>query len=150
MPQSLSNVLLHIVFSTKNRLSLIDEAIEPELYAYLTTIFASWGSFVHKIGGAEDHTHIFCTLPRTISVSNLIEEIKKNSSKWIKTKGQKYQNFFWQSGFGVWSVSASQNDALVTYIENQKEHHKKQTFQDEFRQFLRLNKIPYDEKYVWD
>ena len=107
MPQSLSNVLLHIVFSTKNRLSLIDEAIEPELYAYLTTIFASWGSFVHKIGGVEDHTHIFCTLPRTISVSNLIEEIKKNSSKWIKTKGQKHQNFFWQSGFGVWSVSAS-------------------------------------------
>jgi putative transposase len=150
MAQSLSNVLLHIVFSTKNRDPLIDEIIAPEMYAYITSIFVSCGSYVHKIGGIEDHVHIFCTLPRTLSISNLVEESKKNSSKWIKTKGQQYTLFAWQKGYAALSVSASLSNAVVSYIENQKEHHKKRTFQDEYREFLRLNAIPYDEKYMWD
>lgn len=150
MAQSLSNVLLHLIFSTKNRQPYIDDAIAPELYAYMTSIFTSLGSYVHKIGGIEDHIHIFCTLPRTLSISDLLEESKKHSSKWIKTKGQPYHDFSWQKGFGALSVSASQNDILVSYISNQKNHHKKQSFQDEYREFLRLYNIPYDEKYVWD
>jgi REP element-mobilizing transposase RayT len=150
MPQSLSNVLLHIIFSTKNRHPIIDKIIQPELYAYMTSIFASCGSYIHKIGGVDDHIHIFCSLPRTLSISNLLEEIKKNSSKWVKTKGQKYHDFSWQKGFGAFSVSASLHNALITYISNQEEHHKKQTFQDEYREFLRLNNISYDEKYLWD
>jgi len=150
MSQSLSNVLLHIIFSTKNRYPFIEEDIETELYAYLTSVFASCGSYVHKIGGVNDHIHLFVTLPRTLAISELLEVSKKNSSKWIKTKGQKYINFSWQKGFGAFSVSASQFDAVVKYIEKQKEYHKIITFQDEYRKFLKLNKIPYDERYVWD
>ncbi len=150
MSQSLSNVLLHIIFSTKNRMGYIDEQIEPELYAYLVSVLNDNGSFVHRIGGMSDHVHIFCTLPRTLSISELLEEIKKHSSKWIKTKGQQYFDFSWQKGFGVFSVSPSQYDAVVSYINNQKEHHKTHSFQDEYRKFLKLNNVKWDERYVWD
>ena len=150
MSQSLANVLLHIIFSTKNRHPFIDEDIEPELYAYMTSIFIAHKSYVHKIGGVNDHVHLLVTLPRTISISDLLEQIKKNSSKWIKTKGNKHTNFSWQKGFGVFSVSSSQQKRVIAYIANQKEHHKTQSFQDEYRKFLSLNGIPFDERYVWD
>ena len=150
MSQSLANVSIHSIFSTKQRQAFIDELIQPELYAYITTLAVSYGSFVHCIGGIDDHVHLLANLPRTVSISELLEGIKKNSSKWMKTKGVKYQSFAWQKGFGVFSVSESCNDAVIKYIRNQKEHHKKHTFQDEFRRFLKLNKIPYDEKYLWD
>lgn len=150
MAQSLSNVLLHIIFSTKNRSPFIDIAIEPELNAYITSINSSRGSYMHKIGGVEDHLHLFTTLPRTLSISDLLEEVKKNSSKSIKTKGDRYRDFAWHNGFGVFSVSQSQHNAVAAYISNQKEHHKTQTFQDEYRLFLQRNNVPFDEKYVWD
>jgi putative transposase len=145
MSQSLSNVLLHIIFSTKNRYPLIDESIKPELYAYITSIANSCDTYVHKIGGVEDHIHLFSTLPRTVTISNLLEELKKNSSKWIKTKGQKYRQFSWQKGFGVFSVSFSQFDNVASYIEKQKEHHQTQSFQEEYRKFLIGNKVPYEK-----
>jgi putative transposase len=150
MAQSLSKVLLHIIFSTKNRYLFIDEKIESELYAYIVSISKTCGSYVHKIGGIDDHIHLFANLPRTLSISNLLEEIKKNSSKWIKTKGIKYRDFSWQKGFGAFSVSSSQHESVVTYIENQKEHHKKQSFQDEYRKILQLHNVPFDERFVWD
>jgi putative transposase len=150
MSQSLANVLLHIIFSTKNRHPYIDEEVAPELYAYIASIVTSHKSYVHKIGGVNDHLHLFLTLPRTITMSDLLEDIKKISSKWIKTKGKQYINFSWQKGFGIFSVSASQHNAVVKYIANQKEHHKKQTFQGEYRKFLQLNNTSYDERYVWD
>jgi putative transposase len=150
MSQSLANVLLHIIFSTKGRHPYIDENIAPELYAYMTSVFITHKSFVHGIGGVEDHVHLFVTLPRTLTISDLLEEVKKNSSKWVKTKGQQYNNFSWQRGFGVFSVSASRHNVVAAYIANQKEHHKTQTFQDEYRKFLQMNNIPYDERYVWD
>jgi len=133
MAQSLSNALFHIIFSTKNRCPLIDTTIETELYSYLTSISVSCGGYVHKIGGVSDHIHLFTTLSRTLSISDLLEELKKNSSKWIKTKGQKYSDFSWQKGYGAFSVSASLQDAVITYIENQKEHHKTHSYQDEYR-----------------
>ena len=105
---------------------------------------------MHKIGGIEDHVHLFTSLPRTLAISDLLEEIKKNSSKWIKTNGDKYKDFSWQKGYGVFSVSASQHSAVTTYITNQKQHHKSLSFQDEYRKFLILNKVPFDERYVWD
>jgi putative transposase len=150
MAQSLSNVLLHIIFSTKNRIPFIDQSIEKQLYAYITSISNSNGSYMHSIGGIQDHVHLCTTLPRTLSISDLLEEIKKNSSKWVKTKGNKYSDFSWQKGYGVFSVSASQQAAVEKYIANQKEHHKAFNFQDEYRRFLNLNKVPFDERYVWD
>ena len=150
MANTYSSLFFHIVFSTKNRQPFIDENIEPELYAYMSSIATSNGSYVHKIGGVSDHVHLFTTLPRTLSISDLLEEIKKNSSKWIKTKGQHYCDFSWQKGFGAFSVSESQHDAVSVYIANQKEHHKTHSYQDEYRKFLQLNKVPYDERYVWD
>lgn len=150
MVQSLSKVLLHIIFSTKNRHPFIDAEIESELYAIITSISSSCGSYVHKIGGVEDHLHLFVSLPRVLTISSLLEKIKRNSSKWMKTKGPKYRDFSWQKGFGVFSVSESQEVTVCRYIENQKEHHIKQTFQDEYRQFLQLHKVVYDEKYLWE
>jgi len=150
MSQSLSNILLHIIYSTKQREALIDTAIASELYAYIVATSAAHGSYVRKIGGIEDHVHILTSLPRTLSVSELMEQQKKNSSKWIKSKGSKYQAFSWQKGFGVFSVSESQSEAVSKYIEDQREHHKKHSYQDEYRLFLKLNNIPFDERYVWD
>ncbi len=150
MAQSLSNILLHIIFSTKNRKAFIDATIEPELYAYMTSLAGSIGSYVHNIGGIEDHMHLLATLPRTISVSDFLEKIKKTSSKWMKTNGQQYWDFSWQKGFGAFSVSESQFKVVMKYISNQKKHHKKQPFQDEYRKILNLNNIAYDERYVWD
>lgn len=150
MGQSLANILLHIIFSTKNRSPLIDEHIEPKLFGYIVPILANHGSFVHKIGGMPDHIHILCSLPRTNSPSDLLEVIKGKSSKWIKSQGEKYQHFYWQNGYGVFSVSASNRKIVGRYIEQQKKHHKKYSFQEEFRKMLVLNEIPYDERYVWD
>jgi putative transposase len=150
MAQSLSNVILHIIFSTKNRQPYIDENIASELYAYMVSISAPSGSYVYKIGGIEDHIHILSTLPRTLCISDALEELKKNSSKWIKTKGKQYLDFSWQKGYAALSVSESNRGAVESYIASQKEHHKRRSFQDEYRELLRLNKIPFDERYVWD
>ena len=102
------------------------------------------------IGGVEDHIHILLNLSRTCTVAHLVEMIKKRSSKWIKTKGEKYHTFQWQTGYGVFSVSASGVDAVTKYIANQREHQRKQTFRDEFREFLNKYELEYDEGYVWD
>ena len=150
MAQSLAHVLLHLIFSTKHRHPLIDTGLEPHLYGYITSIVSSSGSYLHHIGGTDDHLHILVSLSRTITISNLLEEIKKNSSKWIKTKGAKYQDFAWQKGFGVFSVSESHREAVSQYILTQKEHHKTQTFQEEFRKFLQKHNISFDERYLWD
>lgn len=150
MAQSLSNVLLHIIFSTKQRRPFITPNIESELYAYITTLVSAQGSYMHKIGGIEDHIHLLVTLPRTISISTLLEELKKNSSKWIKSKGNQFRDFSWQKGFGAFSVSITHQKAVEKYIATQKDHHKTISFQDEFRKLLTLHKISYNEEYVWD
>ena len=150
MPQSLSNVLVHLIFSTKLRQRLIRPEIEGELYPYLAAACRGCGCPAHQVGGTEDHVHVACSLGRTIPVSKLLEEIKKNSSKWIKTKGPQYAGFAWQGGYGAFSVGQSQLESLRRYIAGQKEHHRHKTFQEEFREFLRRYRIEYDERYVWD
>jgi REP element-mobilizing transposase RayT len=150
MSQSLSNILIHIIFSTKNREPVIDDIIKSELYAFLVSLSRSLGCFVHKIGGIEDHIHLLVALPRTISVSKLVEDLKKQSSRWIKNKGTKYHSFAWQNGYGAFSISASHQSALENYISNQKEHHKKNSFKDEFRIILQKYNVSYDEKYLWE
>ncbi len=150
MAQSLANILVHIIFSTKNRAPFIKPAIEKELFPYLASIFKANRSPAHLIGGTEDHIHIVCSLSRTIALANLLEEAKKSSSKWVKTKGPEFLKFAWQNGYGAFSIGQSQLNVVKNYIAGQKEHHKKKTFQDEFREFLRKYQIQFDERYVWD
>ena len=150
MAQSLSCILIHLIFSTKMRQPLIPSDVKQELHSYMAGISRSQDAFVHEIGWTEDHTHLLVSLPRTLCLSKLIEEIKRGSSKWIKTKGEQYRLFAWQNGYGAFSIGQSNYDALRRYIQNQVEHHKKVSFQDEFRSFLKKYKVPYDEKYVWD
>jgi len=149
MAQSLSQLYVHIVFSTKNRFPFIKEDIDDELYAYIGGIIKQYKGIPIMINGVSDHIHILSSLPRTISISKFIEEIKKNSSKWIKTKGNEYSNFSWQNGYGAFSVSSSKVDVVMKYIENQKNHHTKHGFKDELLLFLNEYNIEYDEKYLW-
>jgi putative transposase len=150
MPQSLANVLVHIIFSTKNRTPFIKSDIEIELFPYLSSIFKACHSPAHQIGGTEDHIHVVCSLSRTITIADLLEEVKKSSSKWIKTKGPEFSRFAWQNGYGAFSIGQSQLSVVKSYIVRQKEHHRKKTFQDEFREFMKKYQIQFDERYVWD
>jgi len=149
MPQSLSSVLIHLVFSTKNREPLIAPAIEPQLHPYLASIFRSLSPAL-TIDGTDDHLHILFSLARVISIADLVQEVKTESSKWIKKKGSEFANFHWQSGYGAFSIGQYQVTSLKKYIHNQKRHHQRHTFQDEYRKFLKLYEIDYDERYVWD
>ena len=148
MPQSLSKVSIHIIFSTKNRVDFLDDNIRPRLHGYIATLLRDVNSFVYRVGGTENHIHIACTLPRVESQSDFIGKLKNKSSKWLKQEGIK--DFYWQHGFGIFSVSQSHVDILIQYIDNQMEHHKKETFQDEYKMFLEKYKTEYDEKYMWD
>jgi len=150
MPQSLANILVHLVFSTKDRRPFIHPAVEGELHAYLVKMCRICGCPSHRVGGAQDHVHILCSLSRTITVADLVEEVKKRSSKWIKTKGPQYRTFSWQSGYGAFSIGQSGVDALKRYIARQKDHHKRITFQDEYRALLAKYQIEYEERYLWD
>jgi len=149
MPQSLPKICLHTIFSTKNRRDIIDQNIESQLYKYLSGILKNIDCTPIKIGGNSNHIHILNTFPRVISISKMIETIKKESSKWIKTKGNKYNSFYWQNGYGVFSVSQSQVSTVSKYIARQKEHHQKLSFQQEYRKFLENYDMDYNEKYGW-
>ncbi len=150
MGQSLVQNYIHIIFSTKHREPLIQPPVEQELHAYLGGICNRLESQSIIVGGYTDHIHILCKLSKKIPLMKLIEELKSPSSKWIKTKGKSYEKFYWQDGYGAFSVNPSEIDIVIAYIANQKEHHKKKTFQDEYRAFLKKYQIEYDERYVWD
>jgi putative transposase len=150
MAQSLSKVVLHIIFSTKDRESWLDSDVRPRMHAYLAAVCGDLGAQLVRVGGVADHVHIVTTLPRTVSQAQMIERIKKVSSKWIKTLDARYRGFFWQRGYGAFSVSPSQLDAMLQYVDTQQEHHRTRTFQDEYRELLRRHGIDFDERYVWD
>ncbi|MET0253272.1 MAG: IS200/IS605 family transposase [Terrimicrobiaceae bacterium] len=150
MPQSLSKVIIHIIFSTKDRYPLLDTNIRPRMHAYLATICRDAGAETFRVGGVADHVHLITTLPRTLSQADMLEGLKKKSSKWIKGLAPDYRHFYWQRGYGAFSVSRSQLDALLEYVETQEEHHRSRTFQEEYREFLHKYGVEYDERYVWD
>ena len=150
MSQSLSKVYVHIVFSTKNHQNLIDDKIESSLDEYLGGICKDLECYPVQVGGYKNHIHILCLLSRNIAQMKLLEELKKGSSKWIKTKGENYKNFYWQDGYGIFSVNPSEVDVAKNYIKNQKEHHKNISFKDELRAFFKKYNVEYDERYVWD
>jgi REP element-mobilizing transposase RayT len=150
MPQSLSSLLTHLVFSTKNREPWLKGDACTEIHPYLTGVLNNIGCPAIQVGGVSDHVHIFFRLSRTKSVAEVVETVKTSSSKWIKTKGPEFAGFHWQSGYGTFSVSQSDADAVISYIRNQPEHHAKVSFQEEYRRFLDRYQISYDERYVWD
>jgi REP element-mobilizing transposase RayT len=150
MSQSLASVLVHLVFSTKHRQPFLRLEIEPELHPYLATVFRNLECPTLTMNGTEDHLHVLFRLGRKVALAGVVEEIKTSSSKWIKTKGPAYKEFHWQNGYGAFSIGQSGVEALTKYIAKQKEHHRRTTFQDEFRSFLKKYGIEYDERYVWD
>jgi putative transposase len=127
---------------------LIREDIENELFSYLGGILKNYKSIPLQIGGTSDHIHILCTLPKTMTLADLAEAVKKSSSKWIKTKGVHYRNFYWQDGYGGFSVSKSGVDAVRLYILHQKKHHEKVSFMYEYKNFLEEYGISYEERYL--
>jgi REP element-mobilizing transposase RayT len=149
MSQSLSKLYIHLIFHTKNNESFIDTDIESELYAYLGGLLKDIKCVPIKINGIENHIHILCIMSKNISLADLTEDIKRNSSRWIKTKGDKYKNFAWQGGYGGFSVSQSKADVVKHYIENQKEHHKALSFKEEYIRFLKEYDIDFNEDYLW-
>jgi REP element-mobilizing transposase RayT len=151
MPHSVAKVLIHIVFSTKQRIPfLADRAIRDEMHAYLSGTCSRLRCTVLKVGGAPDHVHILCVLSRNLSIAELVGDIKRGSSKWIKTKDRKLTEFAWQSGYRVFSVAQQEVQRLMEFIGGQEEHHRSETFHDEFRSFRKEYRVDYDQRYVWD
>jgi putative transposase len=148
MPQSLAQIYLHIVFSTKDRRPFLsDVAIREELHNYLGGTCNKVECPVLRVGGVADHVHLLCRLGRTITTAQLIHELKRESSHWLKAK---VADFYWQNGYGAFSVSPNHVEPLRIYIANQEEHHKQVSFQDEFRRLLTKYGMEWDERYVWD
>jgi len=150
MAQSLVRNYIHLVFSTKHRHPFIDVSIENELFKYLGGVCNKLECQPIIVGGHTDHVHILCLLSRKIALMKLLEEVKSHSSKWIKTKGDSYKNFYWQDGYSAFSVNPKEIDVVIKYIANQKTHHSKKTFQTELLQFLREYHVDYDERYIWE
>jgi len=150
MSQSLSYLLIHIVFSTKDRAAVLAPAIRPDIHAYLATVARNTGCECFCVGGVADHAHLAIRLSRTVAISDLLGELKTSSSRWLKTQSPALAHFAWQNGYGAFSVGPTDLEALRHYIQTQEEHHKKHTFQEEYRAFLKKYGVDFDERYVWD
>ncbi|WP_291857497.1 IS200/IS605 family transposase [Marinilabilia sp.] len=150
MHQSLSKVYVHLCYSTKKRYPFFDPEIRPRVFEYIGGICKGLECYPIKIGGYYDHIHVLCLLSRKVTQMKLAEELKKQSSRWVKTIDAKYSNFSWQNGYGIFSVNPKELDVVKSYIERQDERHKKMTFKDEYRLFMKNYDIQYDGKYVWD
>ena len=150
MPQSLAKIIIHIIFSTKNHAPFLSNDISGEIFAYIAGILNKFDCYPILVNGVEDHVHILCNLSKNHAVCKIVEEVKKNSSKWIKNKSDEFKSFEWQNGYGVFSVSQSNLEAVKAYISNQRKHHQKLSFKDELRNFLNKYNIKYNEEYLWD
>jgi len=151
MPQSLAQVYLHIVFSTKNRIPYLREKESRDrLHAYLAGICKKLDCPALIVGGFQDHVHLLCRHSKNMALSHFLQELKRDSSKWVKTEATTLADFHWQNGYGAFSVSPAHIDPLKQYIADQEKHHQRETFQDEFRRLCRKYGVEIDERYVWD
>jgi putative transposase len=150
MPQSLSLIVIHVIFSTKERRALLDADTRPKLHAYLATVARNAGCECYRAGGVADHVHLAIRLSRTLAVADLVENLKTSSSKWLKTESPVHATFSWQRGYACFSVGPTDLNSLCAYIDRQEEHHRTRSFQEEFRVFLKKYGVEYDEAYVWD
>lgn len=150
MPQSLVSLLVHVVFSTKHRAALIAPEIEAELFAFTAGVLKNHDSRLLAANGTGNHVHLLISLSKNVALSHLIQELKKSTSRWIKTRGLKFRNFQWQDGYGAFTIGESGVPALKQYIARQKEKHQKKSFESELVEFLKKYGIEFDEKYVWE
>lgn len=150
MPQSLAKIYVHLVFSTKHRERLLPDDIRQELHAYQGGILNGLGCTPVEINSEPDHAHILFVLARTEPLSNVAGQLKKSSNDWLRANDSRFAQFYWQAGYGAFSVSQSAVEEVRQYIRNQREHHQRASFQDEFRALLRRYEIEFDEQYVWD
>lgn len=151
MAQSLAQLWTHLIFSTKNRFPfLTDKLFRADVHAYLATMLRQYDCETLIVGGVEDHIHALFALSRNYSIATVVKEIKRPSSSWIKATSPRLAKFYWQAGYGAFSVSQSNLEDVIRYIENQEDHHRRITFQEEYRAFLKAYGIEYDERYVWD
>jgi REP element-mobilizing transposase RayT len=151
MPQSLSRIYLHFIFSTKDRQPWLKGGeLRRSLHAYMGATLKQLDCVPVEIGGVEDHVHLLCLFPRTRSVADVVKETKRVATNWLQEQEDGLRGFHWQKGYGVFSVSQSSVNGVVDYIRRQEEHHREVTFQDEYRVFLRKHAVEFDERYVWD
>ena len=150
MSQSLVKILIHLVYSSKHRQPWSTKTHREAIFAYQAGIYKEWDSPALAIGGMDDHVHALFVLSKYHPLKKIVEEVKKGSSKWAKIEGPKNADFYWQAGYAAFSVSQSNLDEVKKYIENQEEHHRRMTFQDELRTLYNRHGIAFDERYVWD
>ena len=150
MPQSLTRLYAHLVFSTKDRMPLLTADVRPRVHAYLAELTRDCGSRFVVVGGVADHVHLLFELGKMNAPVQLVEKVKKESSKFVKTLGPDLHSFYWQNGYGMFSVSPTHRDQVERYVRNQEEHHRTKSFEEEYRGFLTRYGMEYDERYVWD
>lgn len=150
MPQSLAKIYIHLVFSTKNRERVIPDYTQADLHSYMGGTLNGLGCAPVEINSAQDHVHVLFVISRTETVSNVVGQLKKSSNDWLRAKDARFANFYWQAGYGAFSVSQSGVDEVRDYIRRQREHHQRKTFQEEYRAFLQKYGVEFDERYVWD
>ena len=150
MSQTLTSLLVQLVFSTKDRIPIITPEVEPDLFAYIGGILRNHQSRLLDAGGTCDHVHLLVSQSKNIALAALLKDIKKDSSLWIKHQGREFRNFHWQAGYGAFSFSLRELPALKSYVASQKEHHQRRTFKEELIELLEENEIDYDERYLWN
>ena len=150
MPHSFCKIYTHSIFSTKDRQRWLDESVRSRVHGYLATIARKLGCSYVVVGGVEDHVHILTEISKNVNLANMVGRMKEGSSKFIKTLGAEYEKFYWQSGYSVFSLGPTRVDDVKSYIERQVEHHRRQTFKEEYLAFLKRYGIEYDKRYVWE
>ena len=150
MAHTFTNLLFHIIFSTKDRVPHLDAALRPRLLAYMGGIVRELDATAVCVNGPADHVHLLIAAPPKLAVSDLLRVLKTNSSRWVHAEFPRHAGFAWQTGYGAFSVSHSNADAVRHYILNQEEHHRTVTFQEEYIAFLTRHGIAYDERYIWE
>jgi REP element-mobilizing transposase RayT len=150
MGHTYTNLLTHVIFSTKGREPFMADDVKPRILAYIGGVVRKIGGTALCVNGPQDHIHGLIALPATIAIAETMRLIKTNSSKWVHETFSHLEQFAWQTGYGAFSVSESNVPTVRAYIENQEEHHKTMTFQEEFVAFLKRHNVPYDPRYIWE
>ncbi len=150
MPRSFANVIIHVVFSTKNRMRVLNAPLWYEMHAYMATVVRGMECECYRVGGVEDHAHLAIGLSRTLTIAKMVELIKTSSSKWVKTKGSDLEEFSWQRGYAAFSCSYKERERICAYIDGQEQHHATRTFKEEYLELLKEPDLVFDDQYIWD